>query len=148
MFEAVLFFHFCFAAMLFGAPMGLTRNLKTCLEAGSAAFKAGAADAEKRSKIAGISAIGLLLTGVGLILLKGGFGAVNKSYHAALTLMIVAIVVGIVVNRRAVNGISAAAAADSLDNELARSHIKKLAMGTGIVHLIWAILLGLMVHPF
>ncbi len=148
MFEALLFVHIAFAATLFGAPLGLVRNLKTCLAAGPAAFKAGAADASKRSAVAAISAILVFLSGIGLILVRGGFGGVPKSYHISMTIMLVMIGIGFGLQRPTVGKIAAAANADTLDQETSAKLVKKLAMGGGILQLLWTILLLLMIKPF
>jgi hypothetical protein len=148
MFEAALFFHIALAAALFGAPLGMVRNLKTSLAAGPQAFKAAAADAATRGKIAGVSSVLVLLSGVGLIFIKGGFAEISKSYHVSLTLMLVLVAVGVVLLRPTVGKIGALAAAADLDAAAAGKLIKRLAMGTGIIHLLWAILLFLMVKPF
>lgn len=148
MFEAVLFAHIAFAAALFGAPLGMVRNIKNSLAAGPQAFKAAAADAQVRAKVAGASSVLTLLTGVGLIFVKGGFSGVSKSYHISLTLMLVLVVVGVALLRPTVDKIAAAADAATIDAAAAGKLVKRLAMGTGIVHLLWAVLLFLMVKPF
>lgn len=148
MYEALLFLHISFAATLLGAPLGLTRNLKTALKAGHDAFKVAAKDANIRGKVTGISALVTTAMGVGLIFYKGGFGAISKSYHMSLGLMLVAIFVGMFVQGKAINQVVALAEAPTLDTEAATKPIKKLAMGSGIVQLIWAVILFLMIKPF
>ena len=148
MYELLLFLHIAFAATLLGAPLGLPRNLKTALGASPDAFKVAAKDAKIRGHVAGASSLVNFLTGVGLIFYKGGFATIAKSYHAAMGLMIVAIIVGVAMMKPTTTKLVELSEAPSLDADAARKQIKKLAMSSGIVQLIWAVILFLMIKPF
>ena len=148
MYELLLYLHIALAAVLFGGPLGLSRNLKAAAAAGSQALVVAATDARIRSMVAGISSILLLTTGVALIFVRGGFAAVPKSYHMSMTLMLVLVGVVWVVLRPACVALSAQAASEPVDDVLAVKLIKKVAMATGIMQLIWSVLLLLMIRPF
>ncbi len=148
MLTALLVFHIVVAATLFGAPLGLSRNIRKSIKTGHPAVKLVAADGAVRAKIAAIAATLTLLTGIGLIFMKGGFGAVNKSYHIAMTLQIAIMGVGIGIMRPAVRKIEGAIQVDSFNADDVRAAGKKIAMGSGIIHLLWLIILITMVNPF
>lgn len=148
MFGAILFAHIVFAALVFGVPMGIGRNLRGSLDAGLPAFRLAAADAKRRGMMASGSGIGILLTGVGLILLKGGFGRVHHSYDIALTLAVAAILVGVLLLKPTMQKLVALGESDTLDTAAARALCKRVAMGIGINHLLWVVMLGLMIWPF
>ena len=144
----VLVLHISTAALLLGAPTGLTRNLKASLEAGKAAFNQAAQDAARRGSIVGGSAVLTLLTGLALIFLAGGFGRVPLNFHVALLIMLVALVVVAVLVRAPITQIVRLAEVETLDKDAALKHIKKQAMGTGILHLLWLVNLILMLVHF
>lgn len=144
----VLVLHISAAALLLGAPLGLSRNLKASLDAGKAAFQLAAQDAARRGSIAGGSAILTLLTGLALIFIAGGFGRVPLNFHVALLVMLIAFAVVAAMVRPSITQIVALAGSETLDKETALKHIKKQAMGTGIVHLLWLVNLVLMLVHF
>jgi hypothetical protein len=144
----VLVLHISAAALLLGAPTGLTRNLKASLDAGKAAFGQAAQDAARRGKVAGGSAVLTLLTGLALIFIAGGFGRVPFNFHIALLVMLVAFAVVGALVRPSITKIVALSNMETLDKDAALQLIKKQAMGTGIVHLLWLVNLVLMLVHF
>lgn len=136
------------AAVLVGVGLDLTRLAKQALEISPAAFKLTADRAQRVSSIRGIASVVSLLTGVGLIFMRGGFARVTTNYHIAMGLLIVGIVVGILVAKPATDALSAAHSDSRADAPAARAAIKKLAMGQGISHLLWLPILFLMLYRF
>lgn len=145
---ALLLVHVSFAAVLFGAPMGLVGNVRRALGAGDESLRIAAIDAARRAKMAGMSSILTLLTGIGLIFVAGGFAAVSKNFHAALGLMLVAVGLSVAIMRPNTAKLVAAAQAQPSDRGAAEAALKKLAMGSGVLHLLWVILLALMFYRF
>lgn len=140
----VLILHISSAALLLGVPLGIVRNLKANLELGKDAFRVATVDASRRGQLTGISALLTLATGLALIFMSGGFGAVPLNFHMALTAMLVALVVAAVLIRPATTKLAQIAVKETLDRQGALALTKRLAMGTGILHLLWLIMLTLM----
>jgi len=144
----LLLVHISAAAMLFGAPMGLVGSVKRALAAGDEALKLAATDAQRRGKLAGIGSMLTLLTGLALIFNAGGFGAVSTNYHAALAVMLGAIGFSAGVMRPSTAGLVAAASAVPVDRSGAQAAVKRLAMGSGVLHSLWLVTLFLMLYRF
>lgn len=141
---ALLVLHISAAAILIGASAGLVRNLKRTLEAGKAAFVIATEDAARRAKLMGICSLLTVATGVILIFMIGGFGGAPLNFHIALTIMLGAIIFSAAFMRPATVKLVKLAQTEPLDTSTARSSIKKLAMGQGILHLLWVVTLVLM----
>lgn len=145
---ALLVVHIAFAAVLFGAPLGLVGSCRRALAAGNEALRHAAADAARRGAIAGISSLGTLLTGIGLIFLSGGFGAVTRNYHVALTVMLVAFGVSAAIMRPNTAKLVEAARKDPVDRKGVEAALGRLGMGSGILQGLWLVILILMLHRF
>ena len=148
MHTALVIFHVTCAAILFGLPLGLPGTCRRAMAASQGALQVAAADAVRKGKILGGASLLTLVTGVSLIMSVGGFGAAPKNFHAALGLMIVAIVVSAGIIRPAGSNLVIAAAGDTLKQDLANQSIKKMAMGSGILQLMWLSMLALMFTRF
>lgn len=140
----VLVLHISAAAFLIGVPTGTVRNLKANLQLGKDAFKQATEDASRRGKLAGMSSLLTLATGLTLIFMAGGFGSVPLNFHMALTLMLVAIVLSAVLIRPTITKLAQLALVEPIDKGAALGLTKRIAMGTGILHLLWLIMLTLM----
>lgn len=140
----VLLVHISAAALLFGGGIGIVRNLKATLELSRDAFKLATADAVRRGNLMGLGSILTLATGLGLMFMAGGFAAVPLNFHMALAIMLGAIVVSSVIVRPSVMKLSGLALAENVDKEACLKLTKRLAMGTGILHLLWFAMLTLM----
>jgi hypothetical protein len=140
----VLVLHISAAAILFGGPLGTVRSLKAHLELSRDAFKLATSEAARRGRLMGMSSIVTLLTGLALIFLAGGFAQVPLNYHMALGILLGAIAISSVLVRPTVTKLAGLAQAENLDKDAALQLIKRLAMGTGILHLLWVITLVLM----
>jgi hypothetical protein len=142
-----LVIHISAAAMLIGANTGVVRNLTNTLELSREAFLIAVRDAAKRGAILGICSLLTLATGLALIFMMGGMAVAPLNYHMALGLMLGAIVVSSVLMRPSGAKLMEVAQAETLDKARAASLIKKLAMGQGILHLMWLVTLTLMLVP-
>jgi len=148
MHTVLVILHITCAAILFGLPLGLPGTCRRAMAASQGALQVAAADAVRKGKILGGASLLTLVTGVSLIMSVGGFGAAPKNFHAALGLMIVAIVVSAGIIRPAGSNLVIAAAGDTLNQDLANKSIKKMAMGSGILQLMWLSMLALMFTKF
>jgi hypothetical protein len=144
----VLIVHISAAAVLFGVPLGLTRMVRGALAKGSETFKLAAQEAAFKGKLAGMSSMVTLMSGLGLIFLAGGFAIVPKNFHAALALMLGAFAVSITVMRPNIARLVEASLKEPIDESSARAAVAKLGMGTGILHALWIVILGLMFVRF
>ncbi len=140
--------HIACAAILFGYPLGMAGLVRRALEVSPEAFKQATAELGKRSVVASMASMATLLTGVGLIFSLGGFATVSKNFHASLSIMIAAIVFNMIWMKPSTGKLLAQAEADTVDQEAVQSLLKKLNMGSGIMQLIWIVLLALMMYRF
>lgn len=141
----LLTIHITAAAIIFAAPLGTIGSLKRALAgAGDSALKTSAKDAAVRSQLAYLGAIVTLVTGVVLIFVSGGFGVVGPRFHAALTLMVVAIGFRLAFIKPNGKKLAAAAAASPADRGGFAEALKNIRLGTGVQHAVWLIILVLM----
>jgi len=134
--------------MLFGLPLGLVGACKRALGKNHEAFRYAAAEADRKGKLVGIAAIGTLLTGVGLIFNFGGFALVPKNFHMALGLMLIALALSVAVMKPATAKLNQAASGEDIDRNLAEKSLKTMAIGSGILQLLWVVMLVLMNYHF
>jgi hypothetical protein len=129
---------------LIGANTGLVRNLKRTLDLGKDAFVVATEDGAKRARLIGMCSLATIATGLVLIFMIGGFARAPINFHIALATMLVAITFSSVFMRPQMMKLVGLGKAESLDPSAALAHIKKLAMGQGILHLLWVATLTLM----
>jgi uncharacterized membrane protein len=142
----LLILHIAAAALLFGSPLGIVRNAKSALDAHPSAFKLAAQEAARRGALAGIASLVTLLSGVALILLAGGFAVVQPRFHISLTLLLVAMIFSGVFMRPRTKKLVASSQQDPLPKQEVLGTLKQLAMGSGILHTVWLVILVLMVY--
>ena len=92
----------------------------------------------------GMSALATLWTGLSLIFVIGGFKAAPLNIHIALALMLGAVAISVTIMRPNMGRLVALSSAPHLDTSTVKRHIKKLAMGQGLLHLLWLCILVLM----
>lgn len=144
LYAGLLLIHVTFAAALFGGTLFLTGMCRRGLAAGDGALRHAAGEAGRVNALAKISAILTFLSGFGLIFAVGGFKAVSPRIHTAMLIMLIAIGFSAAVMGPAVKKLQAAAG-EVVDRAAAEAAIKKLAMGSGVLHTLWLVLLILMV---
>lgn len=143
-YRVLLTVHIAAAAVLLGASLGLAGGLKKNLQAARETFLALAKDAARRGMITGVASAVTLSTGVALIFTVGGFGAVPVPIHIALLLMLGAVAVSATILRPSLARAVSLGETEPFDRDQAQASIKKIAMATGIVHLLWIVNLILM----
>jgi hypothetical protein len=144
----LLVLHVASATLLFAAPLGLPRVLRNGLRLGDEPFRVAVDEALKRSRMAQIGSLLTLLTGVALIFNAGGFGRVSPNFHAALGLMLLAIAFSAAWMGPNTGKLVQSSQPTPVDKGGAEGAIKKLAMGAGVLHTLWFILLVLMFVRF
>jgi hypothetical protein len=140
--------HVSAVAMLFGAPLGLARMARAALSRNDEAFKLAAEEAARRTKLTVMSSIGTLLTGIALIFFIGGFAAAPKNFHAALGVLLLAMLFSFLWMRPNTVKLVQSSLKNPIDRSGADAALKKLGMGGGILHLAWLINLTLMFYRF
>jgi hypothetical protein len=145
----LLFVHITAAAFLFGASAGVARPVRRSLAFGQKVILAAAEDLVRRGKMIGVSSMMTLFTGVVLTATRlEGFGKSPKNFHAALGLMLVAVVVSLFLVRPASVAILGQAKQETPNAQAIGVQLKRLAMGQGILHLLWLVILVLMLIRF
>lgn len=136
----VLIVHVAAAAVVLGASLGWGSALRKASEAGAQAWEVVLADVFRRLALVRATALMTLFTGVGLIFLSGGFKVVPMTFHIALTLMIVAVGWTMFFVAPAVNALKKV----QIGTPSSPINLGKVAMGTGVLHAVWLVLLVLM----
>jgi len=144
----LLILHVASAALLFGAPLGLPRVLRNGLRLGDEPFRVAVDEALKRARLAQIGSLLTLLTGVALIFNAGGFGMTSPNFHAALGIMLLAIGFSAAWMGPNTGKLVQSSQPTPVRRSQAEAAIKKLAIGAGVLHTLWFILLTLMFVRF
>ncbi len=145
----LLMVHITAAAFLFGGSAGVARPLRRTIDLGGKAFLLAAEDALRRGRMLGVSSIMTTMTGIGLMFATyQGFGPAPKNFHAALGLILVSIAVSATILRPATAAVVQLARVEPLDRTAVRAKLKRIAMGQGIMHLLWVLILLLMLVRF
>lgn len=130
--------HIALGALWLGTPLYAGPLLKRAAELDQAAALQVAQAANRSVTITAVSILGVLLSGVGLIFLRfGGFGGAPPRFHIAMTLVLVATVIGFAVLKPTVNRVVTAASGGDYEGSMALAAGKRLSMVTGITHLLW-----------
>jgi len=127
--------HIAAAATAFGVLLSPSGALKRARAAGSVALTAAAGEVARAAVIAAISDVVAFATGLGLIFTRGGFAAHGPPYHAAMGLVLVMAALAFFFVRGQAQRLAAGGDA---------AGIKKIAMGSGILQLLWLTTLVLM----
>ena len=136
--------HVAFGATWFGVGLLATGDARRTAELGGAHLAPLYQRLLRIALIARISAIGVLLSGVGLILMSGGFAHVAVRYHIALGLTLVAAGLGAAMGK-IVLGMQALG--DSATPQVLQPRVKKLTALAGAHQLLWILILACMVLP-
>ena len=143
----LLVLHITLAALWLGPPLGLNKTLARGLAGGQDALRTAMGEFRFRGGLARIGGTGVLVTGLALIFVRGGFGAVAPQFHAALGIVVLAIVNSIffgILGARvdaAANDYSEAKRGD------AAQAIKRIGIHSHVQHAFWLAALILMLLP-
>lgn len=137
----LLVLHITAAASLLGIGMSSPRLLRTAVGAGREAKCLIAAAIAKGGQLSGMMSLATLATGLALIFHRGGFKVVAPGIHAAMGLLVLAIVFSFFFHRPVAQALVAAADKDDAAWNAAR---KRYLIGDGILNLLWLVILVLM----
>jgi len=136
--------HIIAIALAIGVTLTLGADLRRALERGRAEAKLTADRLLRTGKISLVAAILTLVSGVGLIIAKGGMKHVGPGIHIGMTLLIIMMVIAAVGIKPVSQKIHALVHSETDLAEVAPLK-KKLAMFSGINQLLWLIALIMMV---
>lgn len=138
--------HIITAAAWFGLGLRIAGKARSVLEVDREAAAALAADGQHSVWLMNIFISLTLLFSLGAFIAGGHFAAYGPAYHSAVTLIVILVLVQFFVIRPGWQTLQATVTSteDARRSENAESARKKVAIGTGVGHLLWLILLGLM----
>ena len=135
--------HVITAAAWFGLGLRLAGQARTVLKLDRAAAAALAEDVQRSVRLMGIFIVLTFIFGLIAFFAGGGFAVYGPIYHTSLTLIVILILLQFLLIRPSWKKLQAGLAAEKKAGQV-ESYRKRLAMGTGIGHLIWLVLLVLM----
>jgi hypothetical protein len=138
--QALLVLHVLSAAIWLGAGLGTARRLRTAWQEGGALLRAAADDARKMQRWRLIGAIATVVTGLAIVLGGGGFAAQPVRIHVGLALVMVGLALELALVAPAIARVG--------EGDAGRRAIRRIAAGTGAVHLVWLLTLVTMLWRF
>jgi hypothetical protein len=140
--------HISFTAGWFGMLLVMAGGLSEALKSDVVVLRASAAQAHKRVALSLVFGALTLLTGLVLIFRMGGFKAISPNFHMALGLVVLMLLFSLVFVWPAGKRLKALAFDPqlSLPSEAGTKLKKRLAIGSGILQLLWVVVLVLMYH--
>lgn len=135
--------HIITAAAWFGLGLRLAGQAREVLASNGEAQIALAEDGQRSVWLMNVFILLTLVFSVGAFIAGGHFDAYGPVYHSAITLIVLLTLDQLVVIHPAWKTL-VAQATDEDNTEAAEGAKTKVAIGTGVGHLLWLILLGLM----
>jgi hypothetical protein len=136
--------HIITAAAWFGLGLRLAGRARSVLAMEASVAKALVNDAQRSVYLMNIFIVLTLVFSLGAFFLGGGFAVYSPAYHTSLLLILFIILDQFLLIRPGWNGLQAALAGPSGTEEAADGFRKRIAMGVGVGHLMWLIILVLM----
>jgi len=136
--------HIITAAAWFGLGLRLTGQARTVLQMEGEGQAAIAEEGQQSVRLMNLFIVLTLVFSVGAFIAGGHFDYYGPAYHSALTFIVLLTLDQLVVIRPAWSTLRAWATGDDVTDETARSAKTRVAIGTGVGHLLWLVLLGLM----
>jgi len=136
--------HIITAAAWFGIGLRLAGQARTVLDQSGTARAALAADGARSVWLMNLFIVLTLLFSVGAFIAGGHFEVYGPAYHSAITLIVILTLVQLFVIRPGWNTLQANADPETGDPDAAESGRQRVAIGTGVGHLLWLVLLVLM----
>lgn len=135
--------HIITAAAWFGLGLRLSGRARVVLNMQEPAARALLDDTQRSVYLMNVFIVLTLLFALGAFLFGGGFATYGPAYHTSLLLIVVLVLVQLFVIRPGWHGLQSALTGGEQGGTAERFR-KRVAMGTGIGHLIWLVLLVLM----
>lgn len=136
--------HIITAAAWFGLGLRLAGQARTVLQRDGDAQVALAENGQQSVRLMNIFIVLTLLFSLGAFVAGGHFEAYGPVYHTAVTLIVLLTLDQLFVIRPGWATLVAQAGTGEANQEAMQSAKKRVAIGTGVGHLIWLVLLGLM----
>jgi hypothetical protein len=136
--------HIITAAAWFGLGLRLAGQARTVLTLDGAAQATLAEDGQQSVRLMNIFVLLTLVFSIGAFVAGGHFNTYGPAYHSALTLIVLLTLDQLLVIRPGWGTLLAYANGTDVTDEAAQSAKSKVAIGTGVGHLIWLVLLVLM----
>lgn len=134
--------HIVTAAAWFGLGLRLAAQARLVLNLDRSAATAVATDIGRSVRLMGVFSVLTLVFALVAFFIGGGFAAYGPVYHTSILLILILIGVQYGLIGRAWSTLEAGLSSPTAGD--AEQHRKRIAMGTGIGHLIWLVLLVLM----
>lgn len=138
--------HIITAAGWFGLGLRLAGRARTVMSMEETAAQALIEDTQRSVYLMNVFIVLTLVFSLGAFFLGGGFAVYGPSYHTSLLLIVLMTLDQFLLIRPGWRGLQTALAGPS-DADAADSFRKRIAMGTGIGHLMWLVILVLMFWP-
>lgn len=136
--------HVITAAAWFGLGLRVAGRARKVIELGGDAGAALASDGADSVWQMNLFVVLTLVFSLGAFIAGGHFAAYGPIYHSSVTLIVLLVLDQLFVIRPGWNALQDAVAGASLDADAAESARKRVAIGTGVGHLLWLIMLVLM----
>jgi hypothetical protein len=136
--------HIITAAAWFGLGLRLTGQARTVLEKTGEAQRALAEDGRQSVRLMNIFIVLTFVFSISAFVAGGHFAAYGPVYHTAVTLIVVLTLVQLFVIRPGWAALKAEVDAVEVDTDALESAKSRVAIGTGVGHLLWLVLLVLM----
>lgn len=137
--------HIITAAAWFGLGLRLAGRARTVINLEGEGGAALAADGQASVRQMNIFVVLTLLFSLGAFVAGGHFAAYGPVYHTSVTLIVLLTLDQLFVIRPGWNALQTAVAGNgSIDAEAVEAARKKVAIGTGVGHLLWLVMLVLM----
>ena len=136
--------HVITAAAWFGLGLRLAGRARSVLAMKETAAKAWSDDAQRSVYLMNVFIVLTLVFSLVAFFLGGGFAVYGPAYHTSLLLIVLMTLDQFLLVRPGWNGLQAALAGPSDSGNASDSFRKRIAMGVGVGHLMWLIILVLM----
>lgn len=136
--------HIITAAAWFGLGLRLTGQARTILEKSGDAQRALAENGQQSVRLMNIFVVLTLVFSISAFVAGGHFSTYGPVYHTALLLIVVLTSIQLFVIRPGWARLQTAVDAADVDSDALASAKSRVAIGTGVGHLTWLVLLVLM----
>ncbi|MFB6271651.1 MAG: hypothetical protein ABEL51_02030 [Salinibacter sp.] len=145
LFALLVVLHIITAAAWFGLGLRVAGRARDVIELGDERGVALASDGQSSVWQMTIFAVLTLVFSIGAFIAGGAFSAYGPLYHTSITLIVLLVLDQLFVIRPGWNALRAAVSGGgSINADAAESARKKVAIGTGVGHLLWLVMLVLM----
>ena len=145
MIQVLLVLHVVFAVLWFAAPLSAVPMLRRVAPHGREAFHAVALSATRQGVVGAVGNVCTFLSGVGLMFAVYGGMSAPVRFHVALGLVLLAGVLGFLVQRPAGQRLAQLATDPDWTPEKTAGQVKRLAMGVRAQQTLW---LGCLIAMF